>query len=79
MLDTDQAIDDLVEAAKSLSDAGFDTLWCSQIFAYDALTLLAVIGRELPRGRTRLVRRPGVSQAPGRAGGTGPDRAVCDP
>ncbi len=48
MLDTDQSIDDLVEAAKSLSDAGFDTLWCSQIFAYDALTLLAVIGRELP-------------------------------
>ena len=36
------------KTAKSLSDAGFDTLWCSQIFAYDALTLLAVIGRELP-------------------------------
>ena len=29
-------------------DAGFSALWTSQIFGYDALTALAVVGREVP-------------------------------
>ena len=32
----------------SLRDAGIETAWASQIFGYDALTALAVIGREVP-------------------------------
>ncbi len=31
-----------------LHDAGIETAWASQIFGYDALTVLAAIGREVP-------------------------------
>lgn len=48
MLDSAQPLESLVKDARSLATAGFDTLWCSQVFAYDALTLLAVLGREIP-------------------------------
>lgn len=48
MFDNTKPIEQMVEDARSLAGAGFDTLWCSQIFGYDALTLLAVLGREVP-------------------------------
>jgi F420-dependent oxidoreductase-like protein len=48
MLDTAQPLEALVEDTRSLAAAGFDAAWCSQIFAYDALTLLALLGREVP-------------------------------
>jgi F420-dependent oxidoreductase-like protein len=43
------SIDAVVEAAARIEEQGFASLWLSQIFGYDALTLLAVIGREVPR------------------------------
>jgi 5,10-methylenetetrahydromethanopterin reductase len=48
MFDVDQSIDDVVAQVKGLYDAGLDSAWASQIFGYDALTLLAVVGREVP-------------------------------
>ncbi len=42
------ALTRLVEQAQEVHDAGFATLWTSQIFGYDALTALAVVGREVP-------------------------------
>ncbi len=48
MFDNNKAIEEMVEDARALAAAGFDTLWSSQIFGYDALTLLAVLGREVP-------------------------------
>ncbi|HXW38897.1 MAG TPA: TIGR03564 family F420-dependent LLM class oxidoreductase, partial [Acidimicrobiales bacterium] len=39
--------DQLVGQAASLRDAGIEMVWASQIFSYDALTALAVIGREV--------------------------------
>ena len=29
--------------------SGFDTYWAPQIFGHDALTALAIVGREVPR------------------------------
>jgi F420-dependent oxidoreductase-like protein len=40
------AIDDVVAEAKDARDAGFASFWLAQIFELDALTTLAVIGRE---------------------------------
>lgn len=41
-------IDDHVAAAREAADDGFTSFWLPQIFGYDALTLLALIGREVP-------------------------------
>lgn len=41
-------IDDHVAAARQAADDGFTGFWLPQIFGYDALTVLAVIGREVP-------------------------------
>jgi F420-dependent oxidoreductase-like protein len=43
-----QSIDDVVGQVGGLRDVGLDSAWASQIFGYDALTLLAVVGREVP-------------------------------
>jgi F420-dependent oxidoreductase-like protein len=48
MFDTEQPFDEMVGQVASLQEAGIQTAWASQIFAYDALTALAVIGREVP-------------------------------
>src|ERR1035441_1131975 len=47
MFDTEKPFDDVVEQVLSLRDAGIQTAWSPQIFAYDALTALAAIGREV--------------------------------
>jgi 5,10-methylenetetrahydromethanopterin reductase len=41
-------IDDVVASARTAADEGFATYWLPQIFGFDALTALAVIGREVP-------------------------------
>ena len=41
-------IDDVVAAAKEAADQGFSSYWLPQIFGLDALTTIAVIGREVP-------------------------------
>jgi F420-dependent oxidoreductase-like protein len=48
MLDTERPLDLVIEEAARLHDAGIETAWVSQIFALDALTVLAVAGREVP-------------------------------
>ena len=48
MLDVNKSIDAVVADTQAAADAGFDTVGMPQIFGYDALTLLAVIGREVP-------------------------------
>ncbi len=42
-------IERLLDDARNAGDAGFATYWLPQIFGVDALTALAVIGREVPR------------------------------
>ena len=41
-------IDELVKAAQEAADQGFTGYWLPQIFGIDALTALAVVGREVP-------------------------------
>jgi F420-dependent oxidoreductase-like protein len=48
MIDTGGPFDQMVAQVASLHEAGIETAWSSQIFSYDALTALAVIGREVP-------------------------------
>lgn len=42
-------IDDIVADVQQAESEGFDAYWVPQIFGYDALTLLAVVGRETER------------------------------
>ena len=44
-----RTIDDVVAEARATADDGFAGYWIPQIFGMDALTVLAVVGREVPR------------------------------
>ena len=48
MLSDADGLDKLIEQTRRLADDGFHTGWMSQIFGMDALTALAVVGREVP-------------------------------
>jgi len=41
-------IDAVIDMARGAADDGFATFWLPQIFGFDALTALAVVGREVP-------------------------------
>ena len=45
----DGGIDDVVAAAKRVEAAGLDNLWMANIFSFDAISTLSVVGREVPR------------------------------
>ncbi|HEY5097413.1 MAG TPA: LLM class flavin-dependent oxidoreductase, partial [Acidimicrobiales bacterium] len=48
MLDTERPFEQVVAQAAGLRDSGVETAWLSQIFALDALTAIAAVGREVP-------------------------------
>ena len=41
-------IDDILDEARQVAADGLHTYWVSQIFGHDALTALAIVGREVP-------------------------------
>lgn len=43
-----RGIDDVVQSARRAAEQGFESYWVPQIFGLDALTALAVVGREVP-------------------------------
>lgn len=45
----DGTIDDVVAEARQAEADGFASYWAPQIFGHDALTVLAIVGREVPR------------------------------
>ena len=47
-LEMNGTIDDMVARARALAATGVSSLWSSQIFGWDTLTALAVVGREVP-------------------------------
>ena len=47
-IDMSLPIDQIIDRVAGLADDGFDSVTCSQIFSYDALTLLAVVGSHVP-------------------------------
>ena len=44
-----QSLPDLVDRVQAAADAGFPSAWVPQVFGLDALTALAVAGREVPK------------------------------
>jgi F420-dependent oxidoreductase-like protein len=46
--DPPASIDEFVAVLQQTKDRGFTTAWIAQVFAWDALTLLAVAGRQVP-------------------------------
>lgn len=42
------SVEGVVAAARQAADSGFDSFWLAQIFGVDALTALAIAGREVP-------------------------------
>ena len=42
-------LDGIVASAKRVEAAGLDNLWMANIFSYDAIGTLAIVGREVPR------------------------------
>lgn len=44
-----QTLDDMISFAKKAEAAGLDDLWMANIFSYDAIATLGLIGREVPR------------------------------
>jgi F420-dependent oxidoreductase-like protein len=47
-LDSDGPIDKVIERAQALRAFGFSDVWSSQIFGSDTLTVIALVGREVP-------------------------------
>jgi F420-dependent oxidoreductase-like protein len=47
-LNTEGSLASTIERAKELRNLGFESLWASQIFGPDTLTVFAVVGREVP-------------------------------
>ena len=45
----DGTIDEVVAEARTAESLGFAAYWAPQIFGHDALTVLAIVGREVPR------------------------------
>ena len=45
----DGTLDRVIENARTAEAQGFASYWVSQIFGHDAMTTLAVVGREVPR------------------------------
>ncbi|MBG7604968.1 MAG: TIGR03564 family F420-dependent LLM class oxidoreductase [Actinobacteria bacterium] len=45
----DGTIDDVVDEARQVEADGFASYWAPNIFGHDALTVLAIVGREVPR------------------------------
>jgi F420-dependent oxidoreductase-like protein len=47
-LDMNGTMDEIVARARILASSGVASLWSSQIFGWDTLTVLALVGREVP-------------------------------
>ena len=47
----DDSIDAVVQTARRVEQAGLDNLWMANIFSFDAISTLSIVGREVPRLR----------------------------
>ncbi|EQD57890.1 F420-dependent N5 N10-methylene tetrahydromethanopterin reductase-like protein, partial [mine drainage metagenome] len=48
LIDVEQPLGAVVEQVGSYAEDGFASAWATQIFGYDALTMLAVVGAQVP-------------------------------
>jgi len=49
LIDVEKPFAEVVEQVQGYADAGFAAAWATQIFGYDALTLLGAVGVQVPR------------------------------
>ena len=47
----ENSIDGVVRSARRVEEAGLDNLWMANIFSFDAISTLSIVGREVPRLR----------------------------
>ena len=47
----EDSIDGVVRTAQRVEEAGLDNLWMANIFSFDAISTLSIVGREVPRLR----------------------------
>ena len=62
---TKESIDAVVQLGKEIEVAGLDHVWIANIFSYDAITTLALIGRETSRVRLGTAVTPTYPRHPG--------------
>ena len=62
---TKESIDAVVQLGKEIEAAGLDHVWIANIFSYDAITTLALIGRETSRVRLGTAVTPTYPRHPG--------------
>ena len=62
---TADSIDDVVRLGKEIEEAGLDHVWLANIFSFDAITTLALIGRETSRVRLGTAVTPTYPRHPG--------------
>ena len=62
---TKDSIDDVVRLGKEIEEAGLDHVWLANIFSFDAITTLALIGRETSRVRVGTAVTPTYPRHPG--------------
>ena len=62
---TKESINDVVRLGKEIEAAGLDHVWIANIFSYDAITTLALIGRETSRVRLGTAVTPTYPRHPG--------------
>jgi 5,10-methylenetetrahydromethanopterin reductase len=62
---TKDSIDDVVRLGKEIEEAGLDHVWLANIFSFDAITTLALIGRATSRVRLGTAVTPTYPRHPG--------------
>ena len=62
--DAGNAVDTQVEHARQAHQLGVPTLWMGQLFSYDAITLAALVGREVPGLRVGTSAVPVIGRHP---------------
>ena len=62
---TKDSINDVVRLGKEIEEAGLDHVWLANIFSFDAITTLALIGRETSRVRVGTAVTPTYPRHPG--------------
>jgi alkanesulfonate monooxygenase SsuD/methylene tetrahydromethanopterin reductase-like flavin-dependent oxidoreductase (luciferase family) len=45
--DLDASLEGIIDAAKRCEALGFDSMWIAYLFAFDAITSIALVGREI--------------------------------
>jgi alkanesulfonate monooxygenase SsuD/methylene tetrahydromethanopterin reductase-like flavin-dependent oxidoreductase (luciferase family) len=62
--DAGNAVDTLVDQARQAHQLGVLSLWMGQLFSYDAVTLAALVGREVPGLRVGTSAVPVIGRHP---------------